>query len=298
MLDVLKHTGSVIARRDGHAVIDCEVCGWAHLECPPSAEELRRLYGAVYYEEANPGWLQKDRREQLFWDLEHADKLADWRTILGRETGAVLDVGCSGGLLLEYLAARGWRCEGVEPSEPAIAEAREHGSIVHAGLYQELELPAGSFDVVHCKLLAEHLPDPAGFVRWAARLLVAGGVLTIHVPNDFNALQLAARDALDLEDWWVAPPFHLNYFSFDSLERLVRANGFDVVARDSTFPMEWFLLMGENYVADAALGASAHERRMQLELRLDGLGQRRPLHAHLAQRGLGREAIVHARWAG
>jgi hypothetical protein len=70
------------------------------------------------------------------------------------------------------------------------------------------------------------------------------------------------------------------------------------VLRDATFPMEWFLLMGEDYVRDAELGASAHRRRMLLEQRLEELGQRRELHAHLARQGLGREAIVYARWEG
>ncbi|HEY8303207.1 MAG TPA: class I SAM-dependent methyltransferase, partial [Solirubrobacteraceae bacterium] len=264
----------------------------------PDERELARMYGSTYYQELNPAWLAKDRSEQGFWDLEHADKLADWSAILGRERGALLDVGCSGGLLLQYAAARDWRVEGVEPSGEAVAEARAHGLTVHEALYQDLDLPAASFDVVHCKLVAEHLPDPAGYLAWAARLLAPGGVVTIHVPNDFNPLQLAARDALGLHDWWVAPPFHLNYFTFDSLERLLGRCGFTPAGRDTTFPMEWFLLMGENYVADAELGASAHARRMLLESRLQELGRRRPLHAHLASEGLGREAIVHGRLDG
>jgi len=37
---------------------------------------------------------------------------------------------------------------------------------------------------------------------------------------------------------------------------------------------------------------------MLLEQHLDALDQRRALHAHLARQGLGREAIVHARWEG
>jgi SAM-dependent methyltransferase len=254
------------------------------------------MYESTYYQELNPGWLEKDRSEQPFWDLEHADKLADWRAILGRDSGALLDVGCSGGLLLEYAASQGWRAEGIEPSDTAVAEARANGLTVHAALYQDVDLPAESFDVVHCKLVAEHLPDPARFLAWAARLLRPGGVVTIHVPNDFNPLQLAARDALGLEDWWVAPPFHLNYFTFESLERLLLRCGFRPAGRDTTFPMEWFLLMGENYVADPELGSSAHARRMLLESRLEALGQRRPLHAQLASEGVGREAIVHGRW--
>jgi SAM-dependent methyltransferase len=293
-----KHAGSVIAREEDYAVIDCEVCGWAHLDPLPGEDELAQMYDTAWYYGQNPGWLDKDRSEQSYWDLEHADKLADWRSILGSRTGAVLDVGCSGGLLLEYAVTQGWRGAGVEPSELAAAEARKHGVVVHRGLYQNVELPPGSFDVVHSKLLAEHLPDPFGFVMWAARLLRPGGVLTVQIPNDFNALQLAARDELGLHDWWVAPPFHLNYFSFDSLERLLHRCGFRTVARDATFPMEWFLLMGENYVVDDEIGLSAHRRRMRLEQRLEALGQRRALHTYLASRNVGREAIVHARWDG
>jgi len=292
------HGGPVIARREDYAVIDCERCGWAHLDPLPDVAELARMYDGSEYQDMNPGWLEKDRSEQAFWDLEHDDKLSDWRAILGREAGSLLDVGCSGGLLLEYAAARGWRVEGIEPSHSAVAEARAHGLTIHAGLYQDVELPAGSFDVVHCKLVAEHLPDPPGFLAWTAKLLRPGGIVTIHVPNDFNPLQLAARDALGLEDWWVAPPFHLNYFTFASLERLLSRCGFAPAGRDTTFPMEWFLLMGENYVEDAELGASAHHRRMLLESRLEALGQRRTLHGHLASEGTGREAIVHGRWEG
>jgi SAM-dependent methyltransferase len=295
---MVKHTGPVIARRGATAVIACDTCGWAHLDPLPHELEVAQIYGDAYYEEDSSGWLEKDRREQPFWDLEHADKIADWRSILGRETGSVLDVGCSGGLLLEYAEREGWRAEGIEPSGPAVSEARAHGLTIHDGLYQEMDLPPGSFDVVHCKLLAEHIPDPVGYLAWASRLLVAGGVLTIHVPNEFNPLQLAAREELGLEAWWVAPPFHLNYFSFESVERLLTSHGYGVAKRDATFPMEWFLLMGENYVVDPQLGASAHRRRMALERRLDALGQRRALHAHFAARELGREAIVHARWEG
>lgn len=293
-----EHTGPIIARRGEHTVIDCEHCGWAHLSAPPGEHELALIYDSPFYYEQNLGWLDKDRSEQAFWDLEHADKLADWRSILGCRTGAVLDVGCSGGLLLEYAVAQGWRGVGVEPSDLAVSEAQAHGLTVHSSLYQSMELPPESFDVVHSKLLVEHIPDPVGFFAWAARLLPPGGVLTVHIPNDFNPLQLTARDELRLDDWWVAPPYHLNYFSFVSIERLLARCGFTPVARDATFPMEWFLLMGENYVLDPGLGASAHRRRMLLERRLESLSQRRDLHAHLAQQGIGREAIVHARWGG
>jgi SAM-dependent methyltransferase len=287
------HAGTTLAERDGYAVIDCDACGWAHLDPLPDEAELARVYASDYYEVA-PGWLAKDRSESAFWDLEHADKLADWAALLGAETGELVDVGCSGGLLIEHAAARGWRAWGIEPSGLAVAECRRLGLDVREGRYQDIELD-GSVDVVHAKLVLEHLHDPRGFVAWAHRALRPGGVLTLQAPNEFTALQLEARAALDLEPWWVAPPFHLNYFGFASLERLLAAEGFEPAGRDATYPMEWFLLAGEDYVRDPDVGTDCHGRRMRLELALERLGERRPLHRQLAARGLGREAIVHAR---
>jgi SAM-dependent methyltransferase len=290
----MEHHGRRLAERDGYAVIDCAACGWAHLDPLPDEAELARTYADGYYEHESPGWLEKDRAERAYWDLEHADKLADWSALLGRATGALVDVGCSGGLLIEHAAARGWDAWGVEPSALAVAECRRLGLDVRAGRYQDLELDA-AVDVVHAKLVLEHLHDPRGFLAWAHRALRPGGVLTVQFPNEFNALQLAARAALDLHPWWVAPPFHVNYFGFASFERLLAGAGFAPAGRDATYPMEWFLLAGDDYVRDGALGTACHGRRMRLELALEELGERRALHRHLAGRGLGREAIVHAR---
>jgi 2-polyprenyl-3-methyl-5-hydroxy-6-metoxy-1,4-benzoquinol methylase len=291
---VKSHRGPELARRGEHRVIDCERCGHAHLDPLPREADLIRIYGERYYEEDNPGWLDKDRAEAAFWQLEHADKLSDWARLLGTDAGSVVDVGCSGGLLLEAAAAAGWTVRGIEPSSVGVQECRRLGIPVdHCG-YADVELDAAA-DVVHAKLVLEHLPDPADFVAWSRRALRPGGVLTIQVPNEFNALQLAAQQALGLEAWWVAPPFHVNYFAFASLERLLTAGGLELCERDATYPMEWFLLGGEDYVSDPEVGAAVHARRMLLESRLEQAGERRPLHRHLAQRGLGRHAIVHAR---
>jgi SAM-dependent methyltransferase len=294
MRRVAAHGGPQLAERDGYAVIDCEACGWAHLDPLPDEAELARMYAEGYYEDVSPGWLEKDRAERAYWDLEHADKLADWAALLGAGTGELLDVGCSGGLLIEHAAARGWRAWGIEPSALAVAECRRLGLDVREGRYQDVDLD-GAVDVIHAKLVLEHLHDPRDFVAWAHRALRPGGVLCLQAPNELTALQREAQAALGLHAWWMAPPFHLNYFDFASLERLVAAGGFAPAGRDATYPMEWFLLAGEDYVRDPALGADCHARRMRLEVGLEKLGERRALHRHLAARGLGREAIVHAR---
>src|SRR3546814_3286306 len=80
-----------------------------------------------------------------------------------------------------------------------------------------------------------------------------GGLLVIDVPNDFNEWQQVSRAAHDLDEWWVAPPAHLNYFSPSSLRAMLEGEGYDVRSLRSSFPLEMFLLMGDRYVGDASL---------------------------------------------
>ena len=70
--------------------------------------------------------------------------------------------------------------------------------------------------------------------------------------------------------------------------------GFDRVYQQSDFPMELFLLMGENYVGDAAKGDACHRRRVELELSLPSQVRRRMYQA-FAQSGVGRNILMFGR---
>ena len=143
----------------------------------------------------------------------------------------------------------------------------------------------------------EHVPNPLSVVRLARQLLSAKGLLCLNVPNDFTPFQQGARGALSLPEWWVAPPHHLNYFDFESLTRFLVRLGFAPAARTTSFPMEAFLMMGENYVADPGLGRACHNRRKKFDLAFEAAGLkeiRRAFYRALAETGLGREAVVIA----
>ncbi len=287
------HAGPVLSSQDGWDVIECEICGFVHLDPIPSESELEALYASATYYHDSPQ-LDKDEAESDYWDFEHKDKIHAWAD-LGWKTGRLLDVGCSGGWLLESAQRAGWDVEGIEPS-PACADlAVSKGLSVRQSMFQAVDYPPDSFDVIHSRLLFEHLPDPRLFLRWATRILSPEGVLTVEVPNEFNKLQVKAHLALNTPEWWVAPPFHINYFTFDGLENLLRSSGFRPVMRGATFPVEWFLLMGDNYIDDDEVGRTIHDKRMLWETRLEEIGERRPMHEYLAARSLGRHAIVHAK---
>jgi hypothetical protein len=72
--------------------------------------------------------------------------------------------------------------------------------------------------------------------------------------------------------------------------------GFQVVATSASFPMEFFLLMGQNYVGDEALGKRCHQQRMQFEKNLSatpaGTEFLKRFYEFLAGQGVGRTLIM------
>jgi 2-polyprenyl-3-methyl-5-hydroxy-6-metoxy-1,4-benzoquinol methylase len=288
----------VLASANGYDVIECEECGWAHLDPIPQADALAGMYAGEYYEEHYPDTLDNDFNERKYWQIEHQWKLDVLGELLGHK-GRILDVGASLGLFVQHAVADGWSAMGIEPSERAWEFATRLGVPVLRGTHDTVFSEAlHEFDVVHCKLVLEHLPDPVSFLSWADDHLAPDGLLCVQVPNEFNPFQSAVHGSMSKPKWWIAPPFHINYFTFSSLERLLSRCGFRPCRRLSTFPMELFLLLGFDYIGNGDIGRDMHRRRMTLEERLADSGAeelRRTIYEDWAQRDVGREAIVFAR---
>lgn len=298
----MAHGGPVLAEDGkGHEVVACEACGFAHFWPKPSSEELAAYYEQSFYETHSPSdWFEKEEREEPYWELEHSDRLNAFAELLGSPTGNLLDIGCGLGWLLAFAARQGWDTLGVEPSRAACELASKRAD-VRLGTFPEVDvMDRAPFDVVNLKLVMEHVPDPRRVIEAVRPVLRPGGILCIEVPNDFNPLQLASRERMEKPPWWVVYPVHINYFSFDSLESVLASSGFDPVLREATYPMEWFLLQGIDYIGKDDVGRACHAQRMAFEMNLEATGLselRRSFSRWLGQQGIGREAIVYARRA-
>ena len=96
---------------------------------------------------------------------------------------SVLDVGCGGGILSESMAKRGAEVLGIDLAIKPLRVAQLHA--MESGLpklrYQEIAAEAlaaqvpGSFDVVTCMEMLEHVPEPASVIRACAQLVKPGG---------------------------------------------------------------------------------------------------------------------------
>lgn len=115
----------------------------------------------------------------------------DWinerATVAGK---ALLDVGCGGGLLAEYMHRSGANVTGIDAGEVPVSVARQH--CLNAGMdiiylqssAEELVTKNdGNFDIITCLEMLEHVPDPAAVVAACAALAKPGGHLFFSTIN-------------------------------------------------------------------------------------------------------------------
>jgi 2-polyprenyl-6-hydroxyphenyl methylase/3-demethylubiquinone-9 3-methyltransferase len=109
---------------------------------------------------------------------------------VGLKGKRVLDVGCGGGILAESMAALGAEVTGIDLGDAPLAVAKLHQK--ESGLTVEYrrvsaeelaQVQPGSFDVVTCLEMLEHVPAPASTVAACAQLVKPGGQVFFSTLN-------------------------------------------------------------------------------------------------------------------
>lgn len=103
----------------------------------------------------------------------------------------ILDIGCGGGILADAMARQGAQVLGIDLASKALKVAQLHALEANTqGVeYREISAEAlaaeqpGSFDVVTCMEMLEHVPDPSSVVRACATLVKPGGQVFFSTIN-------------------------------------------------------------------------------------------------------------------
>ncbi len=170
-----------------------------------------------------------DKVSQMWWDPKsemgtlHTINPLRTRFILEKLTTRnprILDVGCGGGILSEALAKEGAQVMGLDLSDTAIQVAKQHARQQKLEIdyrYESVEQIArerpGSFDVVTCMEMLEHVPEPARAMGEMSRVLRPGGFLVLSTP-----MYWPRHEA----------PYDFFRYPYDGLLRLVKVSGLEL----------------------------------------------------------------------
>ncbi len=136
----------------------------------------------------------------------------------------LLDVGCATGNFLKLARSRGWDVAGIELSEWAVRTANEdHNLRVLQGSLPDPRVPSADYDVVTIFGCIEHLSDPRVVLQDIRRALKPEGLLMLST----GVLQ--HEDPHRVSKWYY-PPWHLYYFSEQTIRALLSECGFEVIS--------------------------------------------------------------------
>jgi SAM-dependent methyltransferase len=143
----------------------------------------------------------------------------------------VLDLGCGAGRFVAALLDAGTDAVGVELAEAALVRARRNvpGGELHAlGPDGAIPLEDASVDLVWCSEVLEHVPDTAGLLSEARRVLRTGGRLLVTTPS--HDLPRRALVALTRFDEHFDPlGQHVRFYSRRSLKHVLDSFAFEEV---------------------------------------------------------------------
>ncbi len=198
-------------------IVKCQQCGHVYTNPRWSDEELIIAYSNiedVVYEEEREGRV-----------LTFRGHLRDFEDSAGPPGGrTLLDVGAYTGVFVEVASEAGWNASGVEPSRWAVEIAQKKGISVAQGTLNDMLKGVVTYDVITMWDVIEHLPDPKNEIFKAFELLNPGGFLAVHTMDiDSKMARLMGRR------WPWLMDMHLHYFSQDTLAKLIKDVGFEVI---------------------------------------------------------------------
>jgi len=142
--------------------------------------------------------------------------------------GRLLDVGAAYGFFMELAKAEGWSAEGVEIDPLMSAAAAAKGLKIYNRPLEELDLPAGNYEVVTVFEVFSQMADPLKVAEEIRRILKPGGLVYIREFNGSFHMALNGRRIFNVLGLRPAVIHNFN-FTAESMRRMLAAAGFGSV---------------------------------------------------------------------
>jgi 2-polyprenyl-3-methyl-5-hydroxy-6-metoxy-1,4-benzoquinol methylase len=191
---------------DGTVPVACRICGGETRLAP--IHDLWSEPGYRFWRCLDCGTETSDRDyTRADYDCSHRDDyfiecLGSWEAVLEQLNTNVwlfekntelagktfLDVGYCDGAMLQRMNAKGCRCIGFDVfHHKAVKIAARAGiellRLVHGKSLGDTGLTTLAFNLIHCREVIEHVPDPSQLMRQMASMLNPGGLLQVQTPT-------------------------------------------------------------------------------------------------------------------
>jgi 2-polyprenyl-3-methyl-5-hydroxy-6-metoxy-1,4-benzoquinol methylase len=174
----------------------------------------RNYHGYIKDPDGNLRNLKKEKNFKL-------KQMKNIVSYLKKRKGKILDVGCGHGWMLSALNNK-WKKYGVEISKFASKSASKYCKIFNGDLKNFKEK---NFDVITALHIIEHHKKPESFLKLIKKKLKNKGIFILETPDfDCAAARKFGNNFRLLKD-----KTHISLFSQDSLIRLVRNYGFEII---------------------------------------------------------------------
>ncbi len=161
---------------------------------------------------------------------------ADRLSIRPLEGKNALDIGCGAGLVCEPLSRLGAAVTGVDAAAENVSAAAAHskagGLDIRYMAGEVASLDIGTFDLVTCLEVIEHVADKTAFLKDVADRLAPGGLLVLSTPNRTAASRLLLVGAAEAVGYVPKGTHHWDEFvTPEELEALLSDVGLEVTER-------------------------------------------------------------------
>ena len=211
----------------------CNSCSGGFTQDVPDASTIGPYYAAesyVSHTDSSKGFINSVYHKVRSYALLSKKNLVT--TLVGKKTGAILDIGAGTGAFAYTMLTGGWQVTGLEPDATAAKQALLKYNIQLAAADTIYTLEHHQFDAITMWHVLEHVHDLHGYFKRFSEILKTDGVLVIAVPN------YTSTDASIYGKNWAAldTPRHLYHFSPVSMKLIADTHGFKLVIKKAM----WF----------------------------------------------------------
>lgn len=210
--------------KDGFVHVKCSHCQFIYVNPRLNEQALAGFYTGTWTRRYNCTKFSQTNLNKPD-DRENRRNLLEIARIV--KEGRLLEIGCGTGYFLQVARDEfGFDTHGVEiDSETSDICRRQKGLNVITGTLAQANYPVDFFDVVYMRTVLEHIPEPQMLLKQIYRVMKPSGLVVIEVPNVKGLVYDIAKE----RHTCVFGFEHLNWFSEDTLERILNQTGFRVI---------------------------------------------------------------------